>query len=123
MAERFETNRLIGKTLLTAKDVKSNFLMSRGAYVLKALVGGDTKTAEAKGRNETFDVEGNFNAIITANSTLTVNIDADNKAWDRRMRWIEYNCEPVKEKIPNFAQVLLEEEGSGILNWALEGAQ
>ena len=97
MAERFETNRLRGKTLLTAKDVKSNFLMSRGAYVLKALVGGDTKTAEAKGKNETFDVEGNFNAIITSNSTLTVNIDADNKAWERRMLWIEYTCKPVKK--------------------------
>ena len=102
MADRFELYRLLDKTLLTAKDVKSNFLMSKGAHVLKALVGGDTKTAEAKGKNETFDVEGIFNAIITANSTLTVNIDSDNKAWDRRIRWIDYNCEPVKEKIPNF---------------------
>ena len=102
MADRFELYRLLDKTLLTAKDVKSNFLMSKGAHVLKALVGGDIKTAEAKGKNETFDVKGVFNAIITANSTLTVNIDSDNSAWDRRIRWIEYNCEPVKEKIPNF---------------------
>ena len=123
MADRFELYRLLDKTLLTAKDVKSNFLTSKGAYVLKALVGGDTKTAEAKGRNETFDVEGNFNAIIVANSTLTVDIDADNSAWDRRMRWIEYTCEPVREKIPNFDQLLVKQEGSGILNWAIEGAR
>ena len=122
MADRFELYRLLDKTLLTAKDVKSNFLTTRGAHVLKALVGGDTKTAEAKGRNETFDVEGIFNAIITANTTLTVDIDADNSAWDRRMRWIEYNCEPVKAKIPLFEEVLLRDEGSGILNWAIEGA-
>ena len=122
MADRFELYRLLDKTLLTAKDVKSNFLTTRGAYVLKALVGGDTKTAEAKGRNETFDVEGIFNAIITANTTLTVDIDADNSAWDRRMRWIEYNCEPVKDKIPKFDELLLREEGPGILNWGIEGA-
>ena len=124
MADRFELYRLLDKTLLTAKDVKSNFLTSKGAYVLKALVGGDTKTAEAKGRNETFDIEGTFNAIITANTTLTVDIDADNSAWDRRMRWIEYNCEPVKksDKNPELKDVLLKEEGSGILNWAIEGA-
>lgn len=97
MADRFELYRLLDKTLLTAKDVKSNFLMSKGAYVLKALVGGDTKTAEAKGKNETFDIEGNFNAIITSNTTLTVDIDSDNSAWDRRMRWINYDCEPVKK--------------------------
>ena len=122
MTDRFELYRLLGKTLLTAKDVRSNFLTSKGAYVLKALVGGDIKTAEAKGRNETFDVEGIFNAIIVANSTLTVDIDADNSAWDRRMRWIEYTCEPVREKIPNFDQLLVKQEGSGILNWAIEGA-
>ena len=56
MADRFELYRLRDMTLVTAKDVKSNFLMSRGAHVLKALVGGDTKTAEAKGMNETFDI-------------------------------------------------------------------
>ena len=28
-----------------------------------------------------------------------------------------------KKKIPDFAEVLIEEEGSGILNWALEGLQ
>jgi len=124
MADRFELYRLLDKTLLTAKDVKSNFLTTKGAYVLKALVGGDTKTAEAKGKNETFDVEGIFNAIIVANTTLTVDIDADNSAWDRRMRWIEYTCEPVpsEEKIPKFEELLLEEEGSGILNWGIAGA-
>ena len=41
------------------------------------------------------------------------------------MLWIDYNCEPVKkeDKDPYFAEVLLREEGSGILNWALEGAR
>ena len=95
--ERFELFHLLDKTVLTAVDVKSNFLMTKGGYMLKSLVGGDPKTAEAKGKNETFAVQGIFNAVITANATLAVDIDADNAAWDRRMRWIEYNCEPVKK--------------------------
>ena len=78
MAERFEMNRLRGKTLLTGKDVKSYFLTSRGAYKLKALIGGDVLTTEAKGSNEAFDIPGEFNVIITANSNLTVDIDSDN---------------------------------------------
>lgn len=38
------------------------------------------------------------------------------------MLWIRYDCAEVAEKIPEFDKVLLEEEGSGILNWAIEGA-
>ena len=49
MAGRFEMNRLRDKTLLSARDVKSHFLNSSGAFKLKALVGGDTLSAEAKG--------------------------------------------------------------------------
>ncbi len=42
MSGRFEANRLIGKSLLTAKDVKSDFLTTKGAYKIKALTGKDT---------------------------------------------------------------------------------
>jgi phage/plasmid-associated DNA primase len=44
MGSRFELQRLIGKTLLTAKDVRSNFLNIPGASKLKALVGNDLLT-------------------------------------------------------------------------------
>ena len=51
LAERFETSRFIGKTLLAGKDVSGNFLHSRGAHVLKALVGDDQLSGELKGLN------------------------------------------------------------------------
>ena len=35
---------------------------------------------------------------------------------------IKYENPPPEKKIVNFDQILLKEEGSGILNWALEGA-
>ena len=38
------------------------------------------------------------------------------------MLWICYNCPPVMDKICHFDELLLKEEGSGILNWAIEGA-
>ena len=124
MSDRFEMYRLLGKTLATGRDVPSDFLRSKAAYNLKSLVGGDPISAEAKNQNECYDFKGEINVIITANTELTVNIDADNKAWDRRMLWIEYTCESVKKKDRIFllGEALLKKEGPGILNWAIEGA-
>ena len=97
MSDRFEMYRLFGKTLATGRDVPSDFLRSKGAHNLKSLVGGDPISAEAKGKNDCYDFKGEINVVITANTTLTVDIDAGNKAWERRMLWINYNCEPVKK--------------------------
>ena len=122
MNSRFETQRLLGKTLLTAKDVPSNFLNTAGAHKLKALTGKDTVTIEHKGSNVATDICCAFNAIITANNTLRISIDGYAEAWRRRIILISYNNPPPKEKIPNFDDVLLAKEGDGILRWAVEGA-
>ena len=124
MSDRFEMYRLLDKTLATGRDVPSDFLRSKASHNLKSLVGGDPISAEAKNKNDCYDFVGEINVVITANSTLTVNIDADNKAWERRMLWIDYNCEPVpdEKKIDDFGEFLLEKEGPGILKWAIEGA-
>ena len=122
MGCRFETQRLLGKTLLTAKDVRSDFLSTRYAYKLKALTGKDTMTIERKGSNDASDICGEYNVIITANNTLCVVLDGDAEAWKRRLILIEYNNPPPKEKIADFDDYLLEHEGDGILTWAVEGA-
>ena len=122
MNSRFETQRLVGKTLLTAKDVPSNFLNSSGAHKIKALTGKDTITIEHKGSNETADVCCMFNAIITANNTLRVAVDGDADAWRRRLILLHFDNPPPKVKIRDFDDVLLKKEGSGILNWFVEGA-
>lgn len=49
MAGCFGMNRLHDKTLLSAKEIKTNFLNSCGTFKLKALVGRDVLSAEAKG--------------------------------------------------------------------------
>ena len=123
MNSRFETQRLLGKTLLTAKDVPPHFLNTSGAHKLKALTGKDTVTVEHKGSNDAADVCCSFNAIITANTTLQISIRGDAEAWRRRIIWITYQNAPPKKKISNFDDHLLEHEGDGILRWAIEGAQ
>ena len=122
MGSRFETQRLLGKTLLTAKDVRSDFLASRWASKLKALTGKDKLTIERKGSNDASDICGEYNVIITANNTLCVALDGDAEAWKRRLILIEYNNPPPKERIADFDDYLLEREGDGILGWAVEGA-
>lgn len=122
MNSRFETQRLVGKTLLTAKDVPSNFLSTAGAHKLKALTGKDTMTIEHKGCNDAPDVRCAFNAIITANNTLRVTIDGDREAWRRRIIWVRYDRPAPEKRITDFDEYLLAQEGRGILAWAIEGA-
>jgi energy-coupling factor transporter ATP-binding protein EcfA2 len=123
MTGRFELSRLFGKTLLAAKDVNSGFLSSPGAKKLKALTGGDAMTLEYKNSNQALDVVGEANVIVTSNSQLRLNFDGDIDAWRRRAIWIEFRKgkEP-RLVIPKFYELLLKEEGSGILNWFLDGA-
>ena len=123
LAERFETERLVGKTLLLGRDVPGNFLQSKGAHVLKALTGGDSLDTERKGVMGGHTIDGEFSAIITSNSRLRVRLDGDTDAWRRRLLIVNY-CQPKTEKpIPDFGRALLNEEGAGILRWAVDGAR
>jgi P4 family phage/plasmid primase-like protien len=122
LSERFELVRYIGRTLLTGKDVPGDFLNMRPAYVLKALVGGDTLEGEVKHGNESFSIDGRFNVIISTNTRLRVKLDADAGAWRRRLLIVDYSRPKPARPVPNFDQLLLREEGEGILRWAVEGA-
>jgi P4 family phage/plasmid primase-like protien len=122
LAGRFEIARYVGKTLLTGKDVPGDFLMTKGAQVLKALTGGDALTSEHKGGMGSDNIDGVFNVVITSNARLRVHLDGDDKAWARRLLVVKYERPKPEKAIPDFAQKLLAEEGSGILRWAVEGA-
>ncbi|MHA3771603.1 phage/plasmid primase, P4 family [Verrucomicrobiota bacterium sgz303538] len=122
LAERFELLSFDGKTLLTGKDVSPKFLMQRGSHVLKALVGHDHVQAEKKGANDRVSLFGNFNVVITCNSRLRVKLEGDTDAWRRRLVSIRYDKPKPKQRIASFSEVLLQEEGAGILSWMVEGA-
>ena len=119
---RFELTSFVGRTLLCGKDVPSDFLNGRGAGVLKKLVGGDRMTTERKGLNQRFEIVGNFNVLITANSRLVVKLDGDSGAWKRRLAVVDYEQPGTVKPIPDFDRMLVEREGPGILNWMVEGA-
>jgi phage/plasmid-associated DNA primase len=123
LAERFELFRYLKKTLLVGVDVEANFLSTKGAAVLKGLVGGDWFDAEQKGGTGSFQTQGSFNALITSNARLKVRLQGDVSAWKRRLNIVRYESPPPVRKIPDFGAYLVKTEGSGILNWALLGAQ
>lgn len=119
---RFELFRYLRKSLLIGADVPGNFLCLKGASIIKKLVGGDWLDAEQKGGTGSFQFQGNFPIIITANSRLRVHLDGDTMAWKRRLLIVHYKAIPQgTKKIPRFDELLIKEEGSGILNWAIDG--
>jgi putative DNA primase/helicase len=123
LAERFELFRYLKKTLLVGVDVEADFLSTKGAAVLKGLVGGDWFDAEQKGGTASFQMQGTFNVIITSNARLKVRLQGDVGAWKRRITIVRYEAPPPAKRIPDFGSYLVRTEGSGILNWALLGAQ
>jgi len=122
---RFELSRFLGKRLLAGRDVSSDFLKSPGASMLKALTGGDLLSSETKNANAFEDLVGDFHVVITSNSPLLLRIDEDSTAWERRLVIIPFRAptDGLPKRILNFEAILLRDEGPGILNWMLEGAQ
>ena len=121
LGERFELFRYIRRTLLVGVDVNKDFLQSKGAPVIKALCGGDWLDAEQKGGTGSFQFQGKFNILMTSNARLQVALQGDVGAWRRRMLIVRYDSQPPKRIIFDFAELLIREEGPGILNWALQG--
>jgi len=123
LAERFELYRYLKRTLLVGVDVEADFLSTKGAAVLKGLVGGDWFDAEQKGGTGSFQMQGMFNALITSNARLHVRLQGNVGAWRRRLTIVRYEAPPPPKVIHDFGGFLVRTEGSGILNWALIGAQ
>lgn len=121
LGERFEIGRYNGRTLLLGPDVPQDFLSGASATYVKALVGGDNLTLEFKGSNSKKNIAGEFNVFVTCNSRLKVRIEGDSDAWRRRLRIFDYHKPKPKKPIPDLDSLILANEGSGVLNWMLEG--
>lgn len=122
---RFELGRMLGRSLVYGADVSADFLNTAGAGVLKAITGGDPVAVELKGSNARPEMQLLLNVLISANVRLRVRLEggADPAAWRRRLRIIQFNNPPPSIPIHDLAERLFREEGSGILNWALEGLE
>lgn len=123
LEEKHETRRFVGKTLLVAGDVPSNFLMLPGASKLKELTGQDVVGVENKGNDGGSYILGYYSIAVASNFRLIIISGADAGAWRTRLVYLIADGKPFEEgeKDINFLENLWEEEGPGILNWALEG--
>jgi len=121
LENQFELDAFRGRSLLVGNDVGESFLNTPGAQTLKGLVSTDLYHPEAKGRRERLPLRGPFNVLIATNCKLTYRSQGDAGAWRRRL--ILYNClsPQGRKRIPGFDQILLREEGPGIVNWMVEG--
>lgn len=117
---RFETHGFHGKSTLVGKDVRPDYLNNQGAAVIKSLTGADRVQTEQKYGGK-HDLRGTFFIIITANSRLMIKLQGDQSAWRRRLVVYEFSRKAPEKRIPNFDQVLLQEEGEGILAWLIAG--
>lgn len=123
LGSRFELGMFHDRTLLIGSDVAPDFLNCDGSSFLKALTGGDRLSAEFKGKNGAKSLIGDWNVIVTANSRLKVNVQGDLGAWSRRLLLLDFSQPKPATVIPNYHDVMIETEGSGILNWFLQGAE
>jgi P4 family phage/plasmid primase-like protien len=116
--DRFAMSNFIGKWLLFASDVDSKFLLRSGTSSLKRLTGGDTVNARLiYGGN--VGINGTLNCIVTMNAREPkIKLDDDAGAWQRRLVVIPFICKPAQE-IGEFASLMIDEEGTGIVNQAL----
>src|SRR5262249_43098231 len=121
--ERFEMSAFLNKTVLLAPDVKPDFLQRYGASLLKVLTGGDYLQAEMKGANERQSLEGVFCPVITSNSRLHARIEGDAEAWRRRLLRVWFASASKAQRIRDYHKLLVSEEGPGLLNFGLTGAQ
>jgi P4 family phage/plasmid primase-like protien len=123
--ERFEQARVIGKLLVHVAEATEDFLNQDGAEVVKSLCGHDSLDAERKHVHEPMAFEGRYPIIIISNEQLRVRLAGDEEAWDRRLEIILCpNARPAGAPIvDNFDQLLVREEGEGILAWMIEGAR
>lgn len=120
--ERFEMNNYLDKSLLIGSDVPGDFLCNKGSDALKKLTGDDLITIERKYGPEMREIIGNFNVGVTSNNRLRVGLEGDADAWRRRLVIFDFLNAPSEKTISNFAEILVAEEGQGILRWMIEGA-
>jgi phage/plasmid-associated DNA primase len=119
--KQFELEAFRGRDLLLGVDVGATFLNSIGAQTLKGLCSTDLYHPEAKGRSDRRPLRGPFNVLIATNCKLTYRSQGDGAAWARRLLIFDCRTPERRKKIPGFDVVLLKAEGSGIVNWLLEG--
>ena len=123
LGTRFEMREYATRVLLAGKDVPADFLNGKNASILKSLTGGDQLTTERKNENDSVTFQSRLHLVVVSNEELTLRIEGDAGAWERRLLSIGMKKPEQLEIVPDIAEVLLKAEGPGILAWFVEGAR
>jgi putative DNA primase/helicase len=117
----FELAHYAGKHFLFHPDMPTEFLHRQDASLFKQLVGGDPVWAEVRASDERMVLEGNFPVILACNGKPKIHIDEDAPAWLRRLVVLSFKTPTHEQHFGKMAELILQTESSGILNWLLEG--
>ncbi len=112
---------LSSQTLLVASESAGDALCTSGAPFVKKAVGGDKIQARLKFINEKRQLCGHYSLIVVSNEHARFHYTGDGKEWTRRLLPVLFDKQHEKTE-KNLVNRLLEQHGSGILNWLLEGA-
>ncbi len=110
--------RLRGVRLAVASETRPDGKFNESR--VKMLTGGDTLSARFMGQNF-FDFKPTHTLFMAVNHLPEVKSGGDG-FW-RRLRKIDFRKTiPAEKRKENFAQLLVQEEGPGILQWMVDGA-
>jgi P4 family phage/plasmid primase-like protien len=110
--------RLRGVRLAVASETRPDGKFNESR--VKMLTGGDTLSARFMGQNF-FDFKPTHTLFMAVNHLPEVKSGGDG-FW-RRLRKIDFRKTiPADKRKENFAQLLIQEEGPGILQWMVDGA-
>ncbi len=117
--ERFSAVELYGAWANIRNDIPSGLIQNTGKY--KELVSGDPIKAEDK-YESTFTFSPTAKHLYSANQLPDASVDDD--AFYRRIMLVQFpHTIPINERESNLAETIINEELSGVLNWAIEGYQ
>ncbi|MFM5968484.1 MAG: phage/plasmid primase, P4 family [Micrococcales bacterium] len=110
--------RLRGVRLAVASETRPDGKFNESR--VKMLTGGDTLSARFMGQNF-FDFKPTHTLFMAVNHLPEVK--SGGEGFWRRLRKIDFRKTiPAEKRKENFAQLLIQEEGAGILQWMIEGA-
>lgn len=107
---------LKGSRLVTAAETEDNRKLAEG--LVKASTGGDPITCRGLYREEETFLPSHMPVLATNHKPIVRGMDL--AIWRRILLWPYEVTIPEKDRIPGYERELMN-EGSGILNWMLEG--
>lgn len=123
VTSRFEALRWFGRLVLHQEETGGT-LDGDAAKTLKALSGQDWQEAEVKNSDVTVRFKPRALPILTANEDIRVELNGDQRAWQRRLVVLKASPSPhTNGTTQDFEDELLKREGPGILRLVVSRVQ